>query len=329
VAERAGLPLIDVAPLVRGEPAPPALAHALDAACRDTGFFYAVNHGVDEALQRELEVLSRRFFDLPDERKLAIRMPLGGRAWRGYFPVGGELTLAQPDLKEGIYFGEELNAEDPRVQRGLPLHGPNLFPTDVPELKDVVLRYLAELTRVGHALASGLGSALGLGADYFRLRYTAQPLVLFRIFSYPPTERAAAEQWGVGEHCDYGLLTLLMQDDAGGLEVMTRDGWTEATPVPNAFVCNIGDMLERMTGGAYRSTLHRVRNRSGRPRLSFPFFFDPAFDAKVEPISVGGQASRPTWDGVDVHQLDGTYGDYLLDKVAKVFPNLARETGNR
>ena len=312
--------MIDIAPLVRGEPAPASLADALGAACRETGFFYVANHGVDLALQRGLEDASRRFFALPLERKQAIRMALGGKAWRGYFPVGGEVTSGEPDLKEGIYFGQELPADDPR-----PMHGPNLFPTDVPELRNPVLEYIRQLTRVGHAVASGLASSLGLQGTYFRERFSGDPLVLFRIFHYPPDPNADEGAWGVGQHCDYGFLTLLKQDASGGLEVRAGDGWIEAPPIPDALVCNIGDMLERMSGGEFRSTLHRVRNRSGHSRFSFPFFFDPPFDATVEPIRPAGAARGPTWDGVDVHAGAGTYGEYLLGKVGKVFPALRGE----
>ena len=105
--------------------------------------------------------------------------------------------------------------------------------------------------------------------------------MLFRIFNYPASEQ---DTWGVGEHTDYGLLTILKQDDAGGLEVKSGSNSINAPPVPHSFVCNIGDMLDRMTSGVYRSTPHRVRNMSGRDRLSFPFFFDPNFDAIVETV---------------------------------------------
>ncbi len=89
----------------------------------------------------------------------------------------------------------------------------------------------------------------------------------------------------VGERIDYGFLTLLRQDDVGGLQVHTREGWMEAPPVPESFVCNIGDMLDRMTGGLYRNTPYRVRlNTSGRHRPSFPLFFDPDFDARIDPL---------------------------------------------
>jgi hypothetical protein len=105
-------------------------AEELGAACGESGFFYVVGHGVDAALQSRLRELSREFFAQDLQAKLAIRMALGGRAWGGYFRVGDELTSGKPDQKEGLYFGAELAAADPRVLAGTPLHGPNLFPAE-------------------------------------------------------------------------------------------------------------------------------------------------------------------------------------------------------
>jgi isopenicillin N synthase-like dioxygenase len=337
------LPIIDVSPLVaealrQGSDQPlrhgsgqaddrRRAADAIRDACRSAGFFYIVGHGVDEALQSRLESSSRQFFAQPVEKKLRIRMELGGLAWRGYFPVRGELTKGKPDLKEGLYFGAELPDDHPRVAAGTPLHGRNLFP-DIAGFRESVLAYIEAMTRLGHALMEGFGLSLGLEPSYFRDRYTRDPLVLFRIFYYPASEPAAKPEWGVGEHTDYGLLTILKQDDVGGLQVKGPSGWIDAPPMAGSFVCNIGDMLDRMTGGFYRSTPHRVRNRGGRGRLSFPFFFDPGFDADVRPIRPGAaivddRADR--WDHASVHEFQGTYGDYILAKVSKVFPELRRK----
>jgi len=217
------------------------------------------------------------------------------------------------------------------VQAGTPLHGRNLFP-ELPGFREDILAYVQALTRLGHRLVEGLALSLGLEPSYFADRYTADPLVLFRIFNYPsrPAPSGQDVRWGVGEHTDYGFLTILWQDDVGGLEVKTREGWTAAPPLPGSFVCNIGDMLDRMTGGLYRSTPHRVAlNTSGRDRLSLPFFFDPDFDARVQPIpglpAPAIEDDRATrWDHASVHAFEGTYGDYLLAKVSKVFPELMR-----
>jgi isopenicillin N synthase-like dioxygenase len=322
------VPIIDVSDLAAGGPGQGEVASRLGQACRESGFFYLVGHGVDEGLQTRLRDLSREFFAQDVETKMRIRMALGGRAWRGYFRVGDELTSGRPDQKEGLYFGAELPEDHPLVRAGTPLHGLNLFPDEPEGFREAVLDYMAALTRLGHRLMAGLALSLGLEESYFADRYTGEPLTLFRIFNYPPP--ADPELWGVGEHTDYGLLTILLQDDAGGLEVKSRSGWVSAPPVPGSFVCNIGDMLDRMTKGLFRSTPHRVRNPAPRDRLSFPFFFDPNFFARVQPIDLPGMEIPPDdqderWDRASVHAFQGTYGDYLLNKVGKVFPELRRE----
>jgi isopenicillin N synthase-like dioxygenase len=313
------LPVIDITALRTPGAAVDGVVAAIDTACRETGFFYVVGHGVDPELQQRLDREARTFFALPDDEKASIAMAKAGQAWRGWFPVGGELTSGMPDHKEGIYFGAELGPDHPRVAAGIPLHGANLFPARPAGLRTAVLEYLDALTTVSHRLAEGLALALDLDRDWFDLHLTGDPLILFRIFHYPPDP--APDEWGVGEHTDYGLLTLLRQDDAGGLEVNGPSGWIDAPPVPDSFVCNLGDMLERMTGGVYRSTPHRVRNTSGVGRLSFPFFFDPGWDVVVPPLPrTASDVDR--WDGADPVAFDGTYGDYVRSKVAKVFPDL-------
>jgi isopenicillin N synthase-like dioxygenase len=323
------LPVIDVASAARSDSDRDRIAIELDRACAEFGFFYVTGHGVDPRLVESLERLARRFFALPTEEKLAIAMARGGRAWRGYFPLGGELTSGRPDRKEGIYFGTELGPEDPRVRAGVPLHGMNLYPR-LPEFRNVLLRYLESVTTLGQRLLAAIARGLGLSSDYFLERYTRDPTVLFRIFNYPPAQ--SADDLGVGEHTDYGLLTLLRQDEIAGLGVWHRDRWLPAPPIPDSFLCNVGDMLERLTAGRYTSALHRVHNVTARNRLSMPLFLDPSFEAVLQPIF---QASQPgshdvdsaprRWDGKDLATLSGTYGDYLLDKVAKVFPELGRD----
>ena len=321
---------MDHLPLIDLRVSPEEVARAIGAACRAHGFFYVVGHGIDPALGPRLEDLSHRFFDLPEETKQRFAMPLGGRAWRGWFPLGGELTSGRPDWKEGLYLGSELGDDHPRVRAGMPLHGKNLLPGDdvLPGFRRTIDAWMAAVTALGHRVIAAIARSLALPEDYFARRYTADPLILFRIFLYPsrPVPEGLDVRDGVGEHTDYGLLTLLRQDSVGGLQVHTREGWIEAPPVPESLVCNIGDMLDRMTGGLYRSTPHRVRlNSSGRDRLSFPLFFDPDMAARIEPIRSAATDDHATrWDGASVHAFEGSYGDYLLGKIGKVFPDLKR-----
>lgn len=326
------LPVIDIAPMLRA-PDPQArarVAESMGEACRTHGFFYIAGHGIDDALQEALREASRAFFSFPHADKMQLAMEYGGRAWRGYFPVGGELTSGVPDLKEGLYFGTELPMDDPRVRAGWPLHGANLWPVQPSGLRGAVLDYMAAATHAAQAVLAAIALSLGLEENWFRRHYTTDPTVLFRIFRYPPQAPAEAG-WGVGEHTDYGLLTLLLQDDVPGLQVRTPQGWLDAPPLPGTLVCNLGDMLDRLTGGTCRSTPHRVRNASGRERFSFPLFFDPDFTARVTPLPqharidaarvAADRADR--WDGASVlAPFEGSYGDYLLEKVGKVFPQL-------
>ena len=321
------VPVIDISTLVsKTSNYSDVIADQIRQACQNYGFFYIVGHGVDEQLQKQLEHLSQQFFAQDVETKLKIRMALGGKAWRGYFPVGNELTSGRPDLKEGIYFGGELEEDHALVKAGVPMHGRNLFPSNIPQFRETVLDYIDSMTKLGHTLMAGIALSLGLEKSYFADRYTKDPLILFRIFNYPPNPSLSKSEWGVGEHTDYGVLTILKQDNVGGLQVKSKSGWIDAPPIPGSFVCNIGDMLDRMTRGLYRSTPHRVQNLSTSNRLSFPFFFDPNFNVEVKPIELNDivmnddQSDR--WDKASVHEFRGTYGDYLLNKVSKVFPEL-------
>jgi len=324
------LPVIDFAPFGAQGSWSDHVAAQIDWAASEFGFFYIVGHEIEmEAIDR-LIALSRAFFLQDIAQKQKIHMSLGGRAWRGYFPVGGELTSGRQDWKEGLYFGEELSDVDARVRAGTPLHGSNLFP-QVPGFRDAVLHYMTELTGLGHHLMCAIGRGLHLGDRYFFDHYTGNPTRLFRIFNYPAAPSGqAGETRGVGEHTDYGLLTLLYQDDVGGLQIRHEDSWIDVPYVPGSFVVNVGDMLERLTSGRYTSALHRVINDSGRSRISMPFFFDPGFDVVLQPIpgltsAAACRSKADRWDGRDLQQVRGTYGDYLLSKVGKVFPDLSQK----
>jgi isopenicillin N synthase-like dioxygenase len=328
MSDHPGLSIIDMSPLLGTDAAGRTrAAEAIGQAAARDGFFYVSGHGLDPDTVPRLDAAARAFFAQPEAEKEKVAMARGGAAWRGWFPLGGELTSGQADQKEGIYFGEELGAEDARVRAGWPMHGANQWPAEPPALRPAVETYMAQVSRAAAALLEGVSMALGLPAGHFAQAYVRNPTVLFRIFRYPP---GAPGGWGVGEHTDYGLLTLMAQDAAGGLQVRADHGWIDAPPVAGTLVCNVGDMLERLSGGRFVSAPHRVLNASGRERLSFPLFYDPDFEAvmspAVEPVGLEHR-HRPRWDDADPKTFAGRYRDYLLRKVGAVFPGLKASAG--
>eukprot|EP00912_Choanoflagellata_sp_UC4_P000562 UC4_evm4s347 len=323
-------PLIDIGPLVSTSrdvwhvtAQCGAACKSILAACRTYGFFMIKNHGVAIQLQDDLETAARRFFSLPQEEKMEISMAHGGKAWRGYFPVGDEV---------------ENSAALP------PLHGANLFPRGEPRMRALVLNYMDVMSELGKILLSAL--AVGMGLKYYRFdeQFSPAPFYLFRIFNYPKHEGVKyPNSFAVGEHTDYGFLTILRQDTEGGLEVKSIDNkqWIDI-PAENSdhFVVNLGDALEYLSGGLLRATPHRVRRRcrveDGNSRLSFPFFFDPAFQSDMTSLAdelspslkeagrARLEAGEKRWDSEDLSRFKGKYGEYLLKKVSRVFPDLAK-----
>jgi isopenicillin N synthase-like dioxygenase len=297
-------------------------AAQLHAACHDVGFFALALSDELDARRQELIALATGFFALPKETKQQVAMDQAGAAWRGWFPLGGELTSGIPDLKEGYYFGEELPIDE------RPLHGPNLWPDRPAGLPQAVSNWMDEMQSLGQQVLSYMAEGLGLSPDYFATALTGRPTPLFRIFRYPPQPSGDESNWGVREHSDYGLLTLLATDGTPGLEINVNGAWIDAPADPQLLICNLGDMLDRLTGGRYRSTRHRVRNHAHHDRYSMPFFLDPSWDASIEPVVIPDdwvipQDANDRWDQANVRDLTGTYGDWLTAKVSRVFPALA------
>lgn len=301
------------------------LSRDIYKALNSWGAFVCVGHKVDEKLQADLVANARKFFDLPLEKKNEIHVTKGGPAWRGYMPQGGEETHGRVDRKEGLYVGSEMPLDHPRVKAGVPLHGRNLFPDDtVPGLRSCVLRYLDQTAELAQTLLELVSLSLGVSPYFIRSSYTYDPILLFRLFNYPPAREPTA--WGIGEHTDYGLFTVLKQDSPGLQFEHAQHGWVEVPMIPNSFVCNAGDLLDRLFGGRFRSPKHRAVNLSDKPRLSFPLFFDPAWDAKMVPVSLTHLRPLPPdparderWSKTAYVELKGEYSQYLAKKVSKVF----------
>lgn len=275
------LDVIDLTGLDKAEPeAERRVAAELGRACRDVGFFYIRNHGVSAALLSGMFKVAAAFFAAPQAAKAELAITRS-RHNRGYVGIATErLNLAQADLKEAFNIGLDLPATDPEVLAGKPFRGVNLWPR-IPGFRDTTLAYFDALWRLGLDLHMAIAADLGLASTFFADKFD-HPMATLRLLHYPRRIAGEDELAGAGEHTDYGSLTILLDDKAGGLEVRRRDGtWIEAPPIPGAFVCNIGDCLMRWSNDVYVSTPHRVKSPPGRDRYSIAFFFDPNPDAVI------------------------------------------------
>ncbi len=262
------IPVIDVADLHGGSPAAQrAVAEQIAAACRESGFFYVVGHGVPAELTEALFREVRRFFDLPLEEKLAVTHERSRGGGRGYEPLGVQTLQAgmRPDQKESFFIGDDGNR----------------WPAKLPGWRETMEQYIAVMRELACTLMRGMALSLDLEPAHFAT-YCRNPAINLRLLHYPAQPaNVRPDELGCGAHTDWGGLTFLLQDDAGGLQVRAGETWIDATPMPGSFVVNIGDMIARWTNDRYRSTLHRVINRSGRRRFSAAFFFEGDLEHEV------------------------------------------------
>jgi isopenicillin N synthase-like dioxygenase len=297
--DRAGaLPVIDIAALraaaAAGEPArAAATVAAMRRACTDTGFFYVTGHGVEPAAVAHIFAEAKRFFTQP--AALKQRIPIADN--RGYEGIGRQSLNAATgaDFKESVMIGDDaLDADHPAVRAGIPMYAPNQWPDGLPGWRESVLGYFATMDRLALLLLNGLALSLDLPWDFFDGQFDPSMSSL-RLLHYPPHPTAdPAREVGCGAHTDWGLITLLAQDHIGGLELQLRSGaWVGATPVPGAFIVNIGDMMARWTNDLYTSTPHRVLNRSLHDRYSVVFFCDPAHHTQVTCLASCTDPARP------------------------------------
>ena len=309
------IPIVDIAAL-RDRSGTAEVAAKIGAACRETGFFYIANHGVGDVLLDRVRAAAGDFFDRPEAEKRAVSIE-NSRHNRGYVPFESEKLdpARKGDLKEGFNVGRELAADDPDLVAGKAFCGPNQWPGDPSgAFKPALLAYFDAMLALCQDLHRAFALDLGMPERFFE-NLIDRPLATLRLLHYPPHPGVfVPDQYGAAPHTDYGNVTVLWQDDVGGLEVQTRDGaWIDARPIPGTFVCNIGDCLMRWSNDTYVSTPHRVVNRSGRRRWSVPFFLDPNGDAPVACLpsctGPGRPVLYPPTTGADYlrERLDATY----------------------
>ncbi|MGE0735658.1 MAG: isopenicillin N synthase family dioxygenase [Alphaproteobacteria bacterium] len=277
------IPLVNLGPFRAGEAgAKAATAQAIGRALETIGFFGLVNHGLpDSAVDRALAA-AREFFALPIADKLHVKI---NTSHRGYMPMADQhrAEAKRPNLSESFLVGPELTADDPDVIAGKPMHGLNQWPLAPASLRPALDAYFADASRLGFQLLELFEASLELPDGFFR-RCFQKPMPFIRALHYPPAPDPRPEDlFGSAPHTDFGFLTIVTQDDAGGLQVGRRDGaWVDAPRMPGSCVVNIGDMLMRWTNDRFVSTPHRVLNPKARERYSLAFFFDPDFDTVVE-----------------------------------------------
>ncbi|MGW5139716.1 isopenicillin N synthase family dioxygenase [Nocardia beijingensis] len=314
------LPVLDLAEADRD---PERFRSDLLSATHETGFFYLIGHGIDVDRSNEALAVARRFFALPAAAKDEISQ-LKSPQFRGYSRLGGELTNGEVDWREQIDIGPELEAID-GAEGYWHLQGPNLWPSALPELREVFEAWSESLSEVGLRLLRQWAAALGAPADLFDAAFADKPATLIKVVRYPGS---AENPQGVGAHKDSGVLTLLLVEPGSrGLQAELSPGeWVDVPPLPGAFIVNIGELLEVATGGYLRATRHRVlAPEPGADRASIPFFLNPALDATIPIITLPPELAAHS-RGVEAdpgNPIFDTYGANAWKSRTRAHPDVA------
>ncbi len=290
-------------------------------ACTEFGFFQIVNHGVSSSLIASVWARTRQFFALPRDEKLAISRTKNNP--RGYYDR--ELTKNTRDLKEVFDFGNVAHAEmaDDHPSNHTMIDGHNQWPSRLPSFSSAMVEYFQACETLGLKILGALCLSLDQPAELLRPHFAADHTSFVRLNYYPlddPLERRdAATITALGDmalhhHTDAGALTILLQDDVGGLQVSAHGKWVDIEPIEGAFVINVGDMMQVWSNDRYKAALHRVLPRKERERYSIPFFFNPSYAtdyAPLESLMLGAPRYRAiNWGAFRQRRTDGDYADY-------------------
>ncbi len=258
-------------------------AGQLYSALSQIGFAIITNHGVDETIIDDMRQAVATVFETP--REILMQDMVSKNNYRGFVPLGyftPNSGKGKADQYEAWKLHHETDLNDPICQASS-LYGPNKWPRIDADIKTPVMKYWHAMTLVIERLIFSLCAQLGVDPNTI-LSSLTNPLTNMTLLNYPPTP-IESDSWGIHPHKDFNLLTVLAHDPIGGLEVRNRaDEWVSVECPKNGLVLNVGDMLELWSGGRLISTPHRVLNKSGRLRQSFPFFSKPRFDVVVEPL---------------------------------------------
>jgi isopenicillin N synthase-like dioxygenase len=313
------IPVIDIGAMFGSDAAAKlAVARSIRESSETVGFFYIRNHGVAEQdLARTFE-LSRRFFELPLDEKLSLHQRLSPHH-AGYTPLLAENTnpANKGDLHESFDMVSQI-AQPPERDAGAghaeSLRDVNLWPEALPELKEHLHRYFAQVLRLGHRLFEVVALSLGLPAAFFEPHLT-HPTAMLRLNYYPPQPaQSDGSQIGIGAHTDYECFTILAQQPGiTALQVWNGRDWIHAPPIPGAFIVNIADQMQRWTNDTFLSTRHRAINPTGRPRMSIPFFLGVNHETLISPLPSCISAERPS------KYPPVIAGDYVLQRLNETY----------
>ncbi len=313
------IPIVDISAFKNGSAdQKKRIADEIIKTAENSGFFYISGHGIPQKLTDQAFASSKRFFALDQAQKTEVSVNTEQRGWmaQGLATLEGSKSY---DAKEIFFWGWEIDADDPEL--ALPLVAQNLWPTKhAPWLQTDLSPYYQAACDVGGTVMSALAIAFGLNEDFFNEAYD-KPLARGQLVYYPPFTDIdeASERFSAAPHTDFGVLTLLLQDNNGGLQVRTKDGnWADAPPVEGTLICNIGDLLQRWSNKRLVSTVHRVINRSGNERYSIPVFFDPHSATKIDPCDLGFSAETSRYEPI-------TAGEYIAGKNAKNFSHYSEK----
>ena len=305
------IPVIDMAPLVDGSDVPGVAARMLGAVT-GIGFFYVKNHPIPGPVIERARAAAVRFFSLPEEVKARVAI---NRYHRGFLGMGDSRMPGnrRTDYKESFVWGLESTPEEPAPGKANPFRTPNLWPQSMPELHRDLSPFLEHAQICAIHLMQAFAVGLGASREAF-LGSSSRPISRASIVHYPPQPAELGDQqFGVGAHTDFGCLTVLCQDEVGGLQVLNAAGeWVTAHPIAGTLVVNVGDLMARWSNDRFRSTPHRVVNASGQHRYSLVAAYDPDAASLVDPKDLLPAGESP-------HYAPVTCGAYITERFDKSF----------
>ncbi|KAL0080677.1 2OG-Fe(II) oxygenase [Phycomyces blakesleeanus] len=334
--QKSNLPILDLSKYQPNDPSSHSsqeFLKELDKTMRNIGFFYVKNHGIPLTVQQDAFKAMKAFFKLPLEEKLKIEL-INSPHFRGYTRMKGETTNFKQDNREQVDLAREQNAE---TLEGRPayvgLRGPNQWPEGVPGFKEDITALMAAMTDVALILLRAMVRTLNIDEDKFMAMFGNDYGARVKLLRYPAMsneeDRPNEHGLGVGPHKDSGFLALLLQDELGGLQVQTQTGkWVDAVPIPNTFVVNIGEILERLTRKTFVATTHRVLTLTStdQDRFSFPLFLAPALETRIPQLDVPLAAKNVVSDVKEEQLLqDEVYGVNELNSYCRSHTKVAQK----